>query len=878
MSKIEHPCPFSDGDVPRSRLAGQAEQGFPRERIWHKACYDYFQVVHEESMRNLIRELRIAVRYLRKSPGFALTAVLMLALGIGATTAIFSIVEGVLLRPLPFPHPDRLVVLGDVLEGANIGGINGNIVTVPDIVNYTRDTHSFTSLGGYQGTGFELSGDGKPAMINAARLTAGVFPALGVQPLMGRVFTKQEDDQHQQVALLSYATWKKRFDGDPNIVGKKILLDRKPYVVIGVMPRQFEFPLNPGQLNQSELWVPFSPTPDELSSTSAANWSYQMVGRLKPGVSPAQATADATRVAQETMRNYPAFMAGMKIHPEVTSLQAETVQTARPLLRMLLLAVFVVLLIACANLAGLLLVRAIRRRKEIAVRLALGAQSVVLLRQTVLESLLLSITGGVLGLLLADFALRLGRGLLPESLPRIADIHMNWMVAVFALVLGLATGLICGIAPAFAAMRTKVNDTLKESGRTGSPGSGHARLRSTLVVAEIAVALVLLTASGLLLRSFSKMRDVDLGYNPDHTLVAGYNLPRKQYATQASVDQFNRELLLKLQALPGVRSVGLTSMLPASSNNNNEAIMPEGYTPPSHTYDLAATHQVKGDYFAAMGIPLLRGRVFTPDDNENSQLVVVVNQKLAEQSWPGQDPIGKRLRIGLLNMTTPWMVVVGEVAGVKDGSPDAPAKQQFYQPVDQVEKDAGSLASPTDLNGNGGFIALRTAMPPEQMENALRATVHSIDPQLALAQVQSMSHAVSEIEAPRRFNTILISAFAAAALLLAILGIYSVIAFTVALRSQEMAIRMALGSQRSGIVGLVLASGARLAVIGCVLGLIGALLSTRLLQSLLFGVSPFDPATLAVAVVLILALALGASLAPARRAASIDPMRALREE
>lgn len=829
-------------------------------------------------MSNFVRELRIAVRYLRKSPGFAITAVLMLALGIGATTAIFSIVEGVLLRPLPFPHPSRLVTLGDVIEGVEVGGDNEAGVTVQDIMNYTRDMHSFTNLGGYQGTGFELSGTGRPAMITAARLSAGVLPALGVEPLMGRFFTKQEDEQHAQVAVLSYATWKKRFDGDPGILGKKILLDRKPYIVIGVMPRQFEFPLNAGLLNQSELWVPFSASPQELSSQSAANWSYQMVGRLKPGVSPEQAVEDATRAAGETMRNYPAFMAGMKIRPVIHTLQWETVREAQPLIRALFLAVVVVLLIACANLAGLLLVRAIRRRKEIAVRLALGAQSMTLLRQAVLESLVLSVTGGLLGLILAGIALRLGTGLLPESLPRIADIRMNWAVAGFALGLGIVTGLICGIAPAFAAMHTKVNETLKESGRTGSPGSGHARLRSTLVVAEIAVALILLTASGLLLRSFSKMRDVNLGYNPDHVLVAGYSLPQKEYSTQSSVDQFDKELLRRLQALPGVKSVGLTGFLPASGNNNNQAFIAEGYTPPNHTYDLATVIQMQGDYFVAMGIPLLRGRYLNADDTADSQLVVVVNEKLAKQTWPGQNPIGKRLRIGLLQMQTPWLVVVGEVADVKENSPDAPTKQQYYIANDQAQKIAGSLASPSDLNGNGGYIALRTAMAPEQMENTLRATVHSIDPQLALYQVQAMSHALSETEAPRRFNTFVISGFAAAAVLLAILGIYGVIAFTVALRSQEMAIRMALGSQRAGIVGLVLASGTKLAVIGCVLGIIGALLSTRLMQSLLFGVSPFDPATLGIAAVLILALAVGASLAPARKAASIDPMRALREE
>jgi putative ABC transport system permease protein len=371
------------------------------------------------------------------------------------------------------------------------------------------------------------------------------------------------------VAVLSYATWQSRFHGDQNILGEKILLDRKPYVVIGVMPRNFEMPLAPGHLNRRELWAPMSFTENELAPTSGANWSYSMVGRLKPGVSAAQAVSDADRVAKETVRNYPAFMAGLGIRPVVRPLQEETVEAARPLVRTLFLAVMVVLLIACANLAGLLLVRAIRSRREIAVRLALGASAGALLWQTILESLMLSFAGGLVGLIFASIALRVGVNLLPETLPRINEIGLDWSVIGFALGLALLTGVICGLVPAFAAIRTDVNDTLKEGGRTGTAGGGHARLRSALVIAEIAVALVLLTASGLLLRSFEKMREVNLGFQPDHTVAASYNLPRKQYGTQASIDAFNHELLRRLRQLPGTKSVGMTSFLPASGNNTN---------------------------------------------------------------------------------------------------------------------------------------------------------------------------------------------------------------------------------------------------------------------------------------------------------------------
>jgi len=469
--------------------------------------------------------------------------------------------------------------------------------------------------------------------------------------------------------------------------------------------------------------------------------------------------------------------------------------------------------------------------------------------------------------------------MLPESLPRISEIGLNWKVVGFALALGAVTGLVCGLVPAFAALRTNVNANLKEGGRSGSEAGGHTRLRSTLVVAEIAIALVLLTASCLLLRSFEKMRSVDLGYQPQHVTTASYSLPQKQYEKQAQVDTFNRELLRRLNELPGATGTGLTSLLPAGGNNNNQTFVAEGYTPPKGAdMNLATVSQVIGNFFPAMGIPMLRGRFFTESDRHGSQLVLIVNHKLAQHFWPGQNPIGKRLRIGTAQMQTPWLSIVGEVADVKLTSPDEPSKEQYYIPVDQAQDDAGALASPTDLNGNYGFIVLRSSLPPEQMENALRSTVRSIDPLLPLTQVQTMEQAVSQSEAPRRFNTVLIGSFAFAAVLLAVLGIYSVIAFSVASRVQEMAIRMALGSQRGAIVRLVLQSGAKLAVVGCVIGLGGAAAASGIMRSLLFGVSPLDPVVLSVAAVGVLLLAVAASGLPALRAASIDPMRALRGE
>ncbi|HET6170095.1 MAG TPA: ABC transporter permease, partial [Terracidiphilus sp.] len=428
-------------------------------------------------------------------------------------------------------------------------------------------------------------------------------------------------------------------------------------------------------------------------------------------------------------------------------------------------------------------------------------------------------------------------------------------------------------------LHTNMNEALKEGGRTGSVGGGHVRLRSILVVSEIAVALVLLIASGLLLRSFQKMRDVDLGFHPDHTVIAMYSLPQKQYATQASVDTFNHELMLRLRQLPATRSVGLADTVPMAGGNNTDGFVVEGYVQPKGALvNMADVDGVEGDYFRATGISLLRGRTFNPSDNATGQLVAIVNRKLAEHYWPGASPVGKRIRIGTNETKTPYMTIVGEIDDVKTTGADDDTHEQYYQPVEQEKASLGQFAPPSNLNGNSMYVALRTSIPPHQMENSLRAVFHSLDPQLAIMQVQTMEEAVSDTEAPRRFNTTIITAFGVIAVFLAILGIYSVVAFSVALRTQEMAIRLALGASRSGIRQLVILSGARLALIGCGIGLAGAIGATQLLQSLLFQVNPFDPFVLVASAVVILMLSVAASAMPAQRAATVDPIHALREE
>jgi putative ABC transport system permease protein len=826
-------------------------------------------------MYRLTQNFRLAFRQLGKTPGFTLTVVLTLALGIGATTAIFSLVEGILLRPLPFRNPDRLVLLGD-----HLGGGQNTPVTAREIGIYSNATSAFSSMGGYAATSYELSGSAASGAtseeVRAARFNAGVFPTLGVLPVLGRVFTQPEEDAHQPLTVISYGLWLTRYQRDPRVLGSTIDLDRRPYTIIGVMPRSFAFPLEDGQLDQVQLWVPMSLTPDELADQSAGFWGYQMVARLKDGVTFSQAAQDADRVAQQVMRSFPVNMSAIRIQGDITRLMEYAVADVRPLLRTLFFAVSIVLLIACVNVAGLLLVRAIRRRREYAVRLALGARASAIIRESVCEGLLLSFAGGLLGLAFAAAAIRTALHLLPESMPRVDSISINGIVVGFALLLAFATGALCSLAPAFAALRTNLTESLKEGVRTGTGASSHAWLRSTLVVSEIAIALVLLTISGAFLRSFQKMRAVDPGFRPDNVLVASYQLPLNQYNTQTSAEAFNRAVVDRLAGKPGIVAAGITNILPASGLYGGVGYTIEGAPVDTWKLKFAMFAITYGDYFRAMSIPLLDGRYFTTDDRSDSSLVVIVGQSMAEHSWPGQRAVGKRMHVGNPQKGLPWATVVGVVADTKVGSPDEPSKDQLYLSAEQPAILFGSDASDHPIL-TSGYITLRSALPPEHMTQTLRATVAEVDPLLALQQMQPMSAVISNVEAPRRFNTDLITAFAAGALLLAITGIYAVVAFSVSLRTQEIAIRMALGAQRNRIARLVLISGAKMALIGCGLGVLGSLAISRMVSSFLFNVSATDPLVYLAAALTMMLMALAASALPAMRAASADPIDALRE-
>jgi putative ABC transport system permease protein len=826
------------------------------------------------SIESLGQDIRLGVRTLRKQPVFTIFAVLALGLGIGAMTSIFSVVDAVLLRPLPFREAGRLVL---IKENVNKLG-NASDLPAPDVLTFARESRAFEQVGGFERGSMELSGIGEPERIRTARLTAPVFQALGVSPMLGRTFSQSEDDHSERVLVISYALWRTRFHGDSQILGKRVDLDRQPYVIIGVMPRGFEFPLEPGRLSRAEMWVPMSFTPEERED-AGDNFQYGAVARLKPEVSQAQAEQDVNRVVRGIQAAYPASM-DIQVTASLLPLKEDAVYRARPLVRLLFGAVMAVLLIACANLAGLLLVRGIRKQREIAVRKALGASNLALVRQSLMESLLISLAGGAVGVFLARAGLRSWVSLLPETLPRLDDIRLDGSVMVFALTATLVTGIICGLAPALFAMRSNTNEGLKGGGRTLGSGIGETRLRSLLVVTEVAAALVLLTVAGLLLRSYVRVRSVDPGFVPERVMIASYELPDMRYSKQQQVDNFHIELLRRLEQLPGVRSAALGSNLPLAEPNSDRFFVADGYQPPpGAAYSSEAQVYVVGDYLRTLEIPLLRGRSLGDADGADSPLAVVVSRTLAERYWPGQDPIGQRIKWGVdPSSTLPWMTVVGEVADTKQGPLESQDRNQVYQPLVQFPRSWGDADLARRVHGQNMRIAVRTSGDPELMENSIRRAVWSLDAQLAVSNMQTMEQAISESEGPRRFNTIVLSAFALGAVLLAALGIYGVIAYSAAQRAHEIAIRMALGAQRTWVFRLILGSGARLAMVGCALGLVGGAAATRLVQPLLFEVSPFDPAVFAIAATGVFILALVASFLPARRATQVDPMAALRNE
>jgi predicted permease len=820
-------------------------------------------------LETLAQDIRYAFRMLRKSPGFTAVAVLTLALGIGANTAIFSIVDAVLLRPLPLKNPSRLVMLW---EGIPEIGFPKITASAPDIMFYEREQKSFDSVGSFQNEQLDISGGtGEPERIVATRVSASIFPTLGVSPLIGRTYTDAEDKSRANVVVLSYGIWHRRYGADANIVGQTVDLDRVPYTVLGIMPKGFVFPL-PGpqgsDYTPADVWVPMAFTKEEL--TGWGNFfNNSVLCRLKPGVTMAQAQAEANLIAGILIQQYPAALLkafpNAHLHLFLSSFHEEIVGSIQTLLLVLMAAVGLVLLIACANVATLLLSRAASRSKEVAIRTALGASRGRLIRQMLTESLLLALAGGVLGVLIAFWGTKGLLSLVPSSIPLPPAVSMGGSVLAFVAAICCVTAVVFGVAPAFQISAISLQGSLQEGGRSGTPGQARRRLQGVFVTAEFALALVLLIGAGLLVRSFAKLAATNPGFRADHVLTMNVPLAPRAYPKAAQVRQFYQQALQQISALPGVKSDGVSTDLPFNGNEH-DAVQLEGKP---GSVPAVAVSWVFGDYFSTMGVRLLRGRGFTPEDRTGSQLVALVSKGAANALWPGQDAIGKRF-----NVAGGVEVVVGIVGDVSDGALADKPDPHVYIPY--LQTPDVFFEGPNQLRAMN--IAVRTTEYPAALTSAAVHEIHSLDSDLAIAKIRTMDQDASDSVAAPRFNTSLLGIFSLAALFLAAIGIYGVLAYTVAQQTHEIGVRIALGAQRRDVMRLVLAQGARLALVGIVIGVLAAFGLTRLMASLLYGTSASDPLTFAVVSIVLFAVALLACYIPARRAMKVDPMVALRYE
>ena len=817
----------------------------------------------------IVQDVRYALRTLAKSPGFTAIAVLTLALGIGANTAIFSIVHAVLLRPLPFKDPAKLVMLNESFKSLGFPEVGAS---PPDLLVIERSQKSFSSIGAFQNKDLALSGEGEPEHITAARVSASIFPMLGIQPLLGRTYSAQEDTPGTHVAVLGYSLWQRRYAGRPNIIGQTIELDRNSYTVVGVMPKNFQFPLPGPKFNNepAELWIPIAFTPDELQGWGD-QYNNSVLARLKPGVTFHQAQAEAAVVTAELKRVYPPAMVkifnGATPAIGVTPLHRAITGSVETLLLVLMGAVGLVLLIACANVATLLLSRASSRSREVAIRTALGASRMRLIRQMLTEALVLALAGGGLGILIAFWGTSGLLSLVPSSLALPHSASLGGWVLAFVVAVCCLTAAVFGLAPAFQVFSVRVQGSLQESGRSGTPSRARHRLQGFFVMAEFALAMILLIGAGLLLRSFSKLLRTTPGFRPDHLLTLRVPLSFEGYSKAAQVRQFYQQAIERIASLPGVKSVAASNDLPLESEDH-EILQVEGRL--SSAPGMTVTWTV-GDYFSTMGIPLMEGRSFTPEDRIGSQPVAVINQETAKLLWPGENALGKRLGHPFPNM---MRTVVGIVGDVNDGPLGSKPGPHFYLPYLQLPDDYivyNKVIIPINL-------VVRTSTEPASLTSAVVAQIHSLDPQLAVTNIRTMDQELASSVAAPKFNTFVLGLFALLALFLAAIGIYGVLAYVVAQQSHEIGIRMALGAPQRDVMRLILIQGARLALAGLVIGTLAALALTRMMSSLLYSISASDPLTFAAVATVLFGVALLACYIPARRAMRVDPLIALRYE
>ena len=808
-------------------------------------------------MQNLLQDLRFAFRLLAKSPGFTAIAILTLALGIGANTAIFSVVNGVLLRPLSFRDPSQLVIVAEKSPFPTIS------TSYQNFVDWRDQSRSFESMEGTRSTGLSVTGAGDPELLTARMATAGLFRLLGVEAREGRTFLPEEDKAGSApVVLLTYGLWHRRFGGSREIIGKPITLDSRPYTVVGVLPPGFQL------LQPADVFVPFVPWAVTLPDDRNWHPGIIAVARLKPGVSREQARTEMVGITKRLELQYPDYNTGTSA--DVVGLQEQLVQNVRPALILLLGAVSLVLLIACVNVANLLLARASSRGREVAIRTAMGAGRGRVVRQLLTESILLSLGGGLLGIFFAWASLGPLLKISAGSVPQVVPIELDRSVLVFTFIVSLITGLFFGLVPALRTAKLDLRETLNEGSRGSTSGPGHHRLRGVLVASEIALAVLLLVGSGLLLRSFSRLQDVPPGFQADHLLVADIPLSQTAYSKPEQRYQFFDRLVERAKALPGVRSAGAASFLPVSGGGSVIHFNITGHPPKTpHDYVAAGYRTVTPNYLETLGVPLLRGRMLTPGDNDKAPAVVVINASMAAKYFPNENPLGKRLQLGATpDKDVPTMEIVGVIGDVRPGLGVDP-QTEMYLPYRQAD-----LILPVFQLS----VVLRTAADPQLQTAALRSALGEIDPNQPLVRVRTMEENMAATVAQPRFRTWLIGIFAAVALVLAAVGVYGVMSYTVTQRTNEIGIRVTLGAQPEDVFKAIVGEGLRLALAGVAIGTVAALALTRLLQSFLFGVSAYDPITFLGVAMLLTMVAAAASFFPARRATLVDPIVALRYE
>jgi predicted permease len=809
-------------------------------------------------LERLIQDIRYGLRTLLRSPGFTVVAVLTLALGIGVNTAIFSVVNALLLRPLPFNEPQQLMMLWGESKST---GADRVVLSVPDIQDVRQQSRTLEYLTPYNASGTMLSIGDDSERVFGAVVSSDLFPALGVKPLMGRVFTPEEDvPGGPSVVVISQSLWARAFGSDPAIVGKAIKLGGKATIVLGVMPADFSFPI---KREKSDYWQPISTSPSYVAAKdNRGSRSFKVLARLKTGVTVAQANEELAAISRRLEEQYPDSNTGFSL--SLTPLHEDLVGQIRPALLVILGAVGLVLLIACANVANLLLARAASRQKEIAIRTALGAGRLRIVRQLLTESMLLVVIGGGLGLLLAPWGLELLIAASPSDLPRLGEIGLDTHVLGFTVAVSILTAILFGLAPALQSSRLDVNESLKEGGRGSTEGLRRNRTRSLLVISEIALSLVLLIGAGLLIRSFIALLNTSPGFDTNAILTVDIPLSRSRYPGAEQQVMFVQQAVARASQVPGVASVAAVNILPLSGNARQSTFTIEGRPMPNGQEPDAEASTVSPDYFRTMGIPIIKGRAFNEGDKKDAPLVVVISDALARKNFPGEDPLGKRL---VIDDDRPPFEIVGVVGDVRHEKLETETYPEYYLSFYQLPERQVNLV-----------VRAAPSIDPASLQTSIRKAIKQLDGEQTVWEMKTMQQWRAESVARRRFNMMLLGLFAALALLLAGVGIYGVMSYAVTQRTHEIGIRMALGAGTRDVLRLVIGQGMILALIGITAGLAASFALTRLIVGLLFGVSATDPLTFMLITLLLLGVALLACYLPARRATKVDPLIALRYE